>query len=153
MKKGYILGTILFLAFPLLVLGADEKTETPEPGEYSTIASDMIAKIKFKEESFGDDVRQRIINGLRHSEIWREKVSESLVAPIDKVKDLRKDMDKIKPEIKVMSFLHLRALQILQFIFSIGFVFYGLAVVLAILVIKKLFAFLGWIFRRKAEQA
>lgn len=153
MKKA-ILGLFIVLLIPLSLVGAqDSEVVTDDTTPNSTMLGDQIEKIKFKEDSFGDKTKISVVSGLEKLEAWRNKVDASLDAPIQKVEDERKDAVNQKPEIKAMSFLHLWALKILQLIVSAGFIFYGLVVVVVIVVVKKLFAFIAWIFRRKAERA
>lgn len=153
MKKA-ILGLFIILLLPFSQVGAqDSEVVVDDPTPNSTMLGDLIEKIKFKEDSFGDKTKITVVKSLEKLEAWRNKVDASLDAPIQKVEDDRKDSINQKPEIKAMSFLHLWALKILQLIVSAGFIFYGLVVVIAIVVIKKLFAFIAWIFRRRAERA
>lgn len=119
----------------------------------STELSGLIEKISFKEGSFGDKIKVFVINNLDKIESWRSVKESQLLESIQKVKDERSKTDNMKPELKTMSFLHLLLLQILKFIFSVGVVFYGLTVVIVIILIRKFFAFLGWLFRKRPEMA
>jgi hypothetical protein len=153
MTRRYFVVIACILALPLGTFAAEDKSARDKSSsENATIVSELIEKINFKDDSFGAKVQTSIVTGLEATEAWRTKVAESLSAPIEKVEESRKDLDTMKPEIKAMSFLHLWAIKILKFIISVGFIFYTLAVVVALVVIKKLFAFLKWVFRRKADQ-
>lgn len=117
----------------------------------STKLSSLIEKISFKEGSFGEKAKDSVINILDKIDSWRSLTKTHLTESIEKIKDSRKDVDNMKPETKTMSFLHLWVVQILKFIFSVGVIFYGLGVVIAIILIRKFFAFVGWLFRKRPE--
>ncbi len=127
-------------------------TENSET-ESSTELSGLIEKISFKDGSFGDKAKNYTINVLDKIDSWRSLTKSHLSESIEKIKDSRKDVANMKPETKTMSFLHLWVVQILKFIFSVGVVFYGLGIILSIIILRKFFTFLGWLFRKRPEMA
>lgn len=154
MNRKFLFLAFILVAMPAFVMAAPEdETVKEEPRANSTMLADLIEKIKFKDESFGQDVSVGAVKGLDSMEEWRNKIATSLETPIEKVKESRKVAENMKSEIKAMSFLHLAGLQVLKFVFSVGVIFYSLVIILGLVVIKKLFAFLRWVFRRKAVQA
>lgn len=126
-----------------------DDTET----ESSTQLSGLIAKISFKKGSFGDKAKMFVINTLDKIDSWRSLTKSHLSDSVNKIKDSRKDVTNMKPEVKTMSFLHLWLVQIIKFIFSVGVVFYGIGIILAIIFVRKFFALLGWLFRKRPEMA
>lgn len=150
MARRFIVGALVVLMIPSAAFAVEDNAVAKEKSN-STMFSDMVEKIGFKEGSFGDKARNSIIGGLEDMEIWRHKAAADLDTSLDKVKESRKNTDNMKPEIKTMSFLHMSALQVMKFVLLTGFVFYALSIVIALIIIKKFIAFIGWIFRRRAD--
>ncbi len=151
MKKFIVLVSMIFVA-PLGMVFADTEKDVPTPTENnSTLLGDLIEKIKFKEESFGAKIQISVVTNIESLEGWRNTTTSSLEEPIKKVQDSREKEENLKPEVKAMSFLHLWGLKVLKFILNTGLIFYGLVVVLGAFVLKKIFQFIGWIFRKRAD--
>jgi hypothetical protein len=128
-----------------------ESPKSNTGGSNKTQLSNLIEKINWKSGSFGDKSKIFVISVIENIESWRSSTEDKIVSSIDKVKESRKDLLNMKPEVKAMSFIHLGGLQILKFIFSVGTIFYGLFIVLSIVIIRKIFGLIFSIFRRRSD--
>jgi hypothetical protein len=146
MKRVLLLLIIFLTIAPGLV-----RAETSEKQAVAFPPAVFLEGIKLQEGSFGDKVRTTVSTFLVHTENWRKDAKVSLGAALEKVKAARVAHPDDPPHVKAMTFIHMWVLMIVGFVFGVSFIFYTVAIIIAIFVLKRIFRIIVALFRRRAD--
>ncbi|MDQ5883170.1 MAG: hypothetical protein QG654_82 [Patescibacteria group bacterium] len=116
---------------------------------------DKFSNIFEGEEGFMDKADSWFKVNFTKSEEFRESKLKQIESSKDKVEKRRKEEAKekeTKASVKVISFIHLYALIIVGFIFSVSVVFYVCAFILSYIALRTIWRILKRIFRKQHEE-
>ncbi len=99
-------------------------------------------------QSFTQSVNEKVVNFTDTIETWRKKKSVDFKASMEKVEAKRAEKKDAKPVDKVLTMLHIYGLAALLFVFSLQFVFYTAAILIALSILRRVFGFVFGYFRR-----
>lgn len=139
---------IALVLFVLVLSPAFARAEDAAPAK-----GKFFDTVSFEEGTFLGDANKKVNEWFVIVEAWREKERAAFKASLDAVEKERsanKDASSVK---KTITIGHIILLSILLFIFSLKVAFYAAGALLAIMVVRRIFRFIGGLFRRRPEVA
>ncbi len=143
MKSISILVFILAISFASPVFAADEKIAEKDGGA----KSGFLSKLNFEKGTFLGDVNAKVVSWVGKVEEWRLKEKEVIKTSLDKIETRREDEKDPKPAVKVLTIIHISGLALALFVFSLQSVFWTIAIIVAIFLIRKLIHLIIRLFR------
>lgn len=110
-------------------------------------------RISFEEGTFLGDVNVKFMALIERIEIWRLAQKDTTDGSLDTLESRREDQEDPSTAVKVLTILHIALLALMLFVFSLQFVFWTIAVILIILILRKLITWIIGLFRRDHIQA
>ncbi len=144
MKKGSILFLIVIVLLPVISFAEETK-----PAESKKFLED----ISFEKGTLLGDVNDKAVALFKKVEEWRAKEKAVIKESLDKVEKERSAEENPKTLEKILTMAKLFGLAALLFVFSIQTAFYVVFVALVFWVIRKIFRFIGKLFKRGPETA
>lgn len=142
-KYAFLILAVILIATPVFAEeGKIAKTKSEEK-------SGLFKNINFEEGTFLGNANVKFMNLVNGIEEWRLKTKEKIGTSLDKIETRREDgAGEQKTAIKVLTVLHIALLAVLLFLFSLQFVFWTVAILLTIAVIRRIVRSISGLIRR-----
>lgn len=136
-RAALLIFSMFLVASPAL---AQDETTEPKTG--------FVEKLNFEKGTFLGDANVKFMALIDQIEVWRLDNKTKIDTSLDSIETRREDQKDPSTAVKVLTVLHIALLALLLFVFSLQFVFWTIAIIVAIMIIRRLIRFIIGLFRR-----